>query len=181
MRRTSRCSRSTAPRSSPTASLTRSPAPYRSSTSARSRSARGVVPGGGLDESLGLGRGERAGQRAARGAAARARRRGSRCGRRAARGGGRTSGRRPCGARSSRARGLGAQLGDPQLESSVVAVAGGRPSHAARPADRGGRPRPCAVRGGRRGARESPPAQGRACARPWAWVRFVGGGSCRGR
>ena len=44
MQRTRRSSRSTDPRSSPTASLTRSPAPYSSSTSAASRSARGVVP-----------------------------------------------------------------------------------------------------------------------------------------
>ena len=44
MQRTSLASRSTLALSRPTASLTRRPAPYSNSTSARSRSARGVVP-----------------------------------------------------------------------------------------------------------------------------------------
>ncbi len=64
MQRTMRASKSTPPFSRPTASLTRSPAPYRSSTSARSRRSRGPVAVRRLDQPFGLARRERARQAA---------------------------------------------------------------------------------------------------------------------
>ena len=164
--RTNRSSRSTPLLSSPTASETRSPAPYSSSTSAWSRRLRGCVPfaasirrSASPGESV-FGSGfAPARQLHGRGRVVLARRRG-------AAGGGRSCAPPRSGARSSSPR---ARLRE-ATRCSARAPRGSPRRSACRGTrtalrGRGGRPPPCAGRGSRRAARGSLRRQDRG----WAW------------